>query len=161
MVAAALMALTLSGVCMMNARALALVVATKENVAAVRVLEDRAEQIRSAKWTQITDPAYLRDTLLSNYGGTMTTSESVLGTLTETIDVFSYPLQARDASTITVTRNCSTGVVVATATGNQTMPAKSAVVIDITATWSRGNGNGVARSVMKSMVVSNNGIVKQ
>lgn len=167
--AATILAVTLTGIYVSTGRALATVKATRENVEASRILQDRAEQIRTTTWTNITTSAYLSGNLLSNVtttGSNLIMSEAALGAnVTEAMYVNPYPLPPNyqppqiTGSTIGCFRTISNGTPLVTSTGAATIPSSvSAVMIDFSATWTPGHGGG-SRTMMKSMIVTQKGII--
>ena len=93
-VAAVLITLFLSSLFLLNSMVLRMLRAGNETATASQVLQARAEQIRMANWLNVTDPAYLPNTVLPQVPATAIN----LSTLTETISVGSLPVQRCDAA---------------------------------------------------------------
>lgn len=89
-VAAVLITLFLSSLFLLNSMVLRMLRAGNETATASQVLQARAEQIRMANWLNVTDPAYLPNTVLPQVPATAIN----LSTLTETISVGPYQFNA-------------------------------------------------------------------
>src|SRR4051812_23604383 len=128
-IAGALIALFLGGVFQMNARNIQLLKTGKESFAATVVLEERLEQVRCGKWTDITSAAYLQ-TILAN----PPSSGAQLSNLSEQITVSAYPAAAPPAAANSVTRSSAgAGAVVPS---NAALPKEDLVRVDLRVTWS-------------------------
>src|SRR3954465_10662430 len=83
MLAAAIVAIFLSGLYAANGRVWTMLRASLESNSACRVLNGRAEQLRASTWDQVTRADFLRTSILS----VAPDSGGDLGALTETINV--------------------------------------------------------------------------
>jgi hypothetical protein len=149
MVAMAIVAMFLSGVHLTNSQVMAQARSSLESVSATRDLSGRTEQLRASTWSQVTDSAFLKDTLLavaSDAGGD-------LGNLVETIEV-TAPTGA--AVPIKVRRN-SNGAVTIVNAGDGTMHNQPSARIDVTADWT-GKG-GRSRKRQATLIVGQGGIL--
>jgi uncharacterized protein YsxB (DUF464 family) len=153
-VCAAITVVTIGGIAVMTTQARMMAQVAKENAAATHLLESRAEQLRNAKWSNLTSGTYIRDSLLSVT--TLAASQAPLGNVIETVDMNAYPT-AVTAAEVVVVRSGSTGAVTLTSAGNGTLTSGSSVRVDLTVQWTRLN-NKASRTVMKSMVIANGGI---
>jgi hypothetical protein len=135
MIACAIVALFLAGIYDMNWRGLAMLKSGVDITSASELATNLTEQIRTATWSQITDPAYLSGTVLAK-----SSTVGHLPNVVQQIDVNPYPIPSGygspplGAATIEVKRdasgNCSTVYA-----GNGTVPAQTAVQVDITLSW--------------------------
>jgi hypothetical protein len=153
MVACGIVSLFFAGLFDMNWRGLYMLKSAADGASASQVLANLAEQIRTANWTEITDPTYISGTILTN--------SAALGHLpnaTQTIDVYPYPAPASpSAMQIEAVRNTS-GTVSTTLSGNGQLSAQTAVRVDLTLTWSTAiNRNPHTR--MLSLIVSQSGVL--
>jgi hypothetical protein len=135
MIACGIISLFMAGLYDMNWRGLFMLKAGVDIASATQVSTNLAEQIRTATWTQITDPTYLSGTILTN-----STAVGHLPNVVQKIDVNPYPIPAGYGSpplggaTVEVQRDAS-GNVSTTYAGNSTLASQSAIQIDITLTW--------------------------
>lgn len=139
-VAMAIVVLFLSGVHLMNSQVWRLLNSSLESISGTRTLNGRAEQLRSATWDQITDPSYLRDSILAvapNSGGR-------IGAATESIEVTAYLAPAGTVAPIKVNRDAA-GSASITATGDGTMSEQPSVQIDNAVTWTAKGGQSHTR----------------
>src|SRR5690349_11457591 len=105
--ASGLMALFMSGLFAMNGRNIQLLKAGKESFSATVVIEDRTEQLRRGKWSEITSAAYLQTIL-----DAPPLSGPNLPALSEQIVISAYPPDS-SIPTTTVTRSATGAVAVA------------------------------------------------
>jgi len=152
MVAMAIAAIFLSGVHLTNSQVMVQVRSSLESVAASRDLSSRTEQLRASTWSQVTDSAYLKDTVLagaSDAGGD-------LGNLVETIEVTAHLAPTGTVAPITVRRN-SNGAVIIVNAGDGTMRNQPSVRIDVTADWTAKGGR--SRTRQTTLIIGQGGIV--
>ena len=71
----------------LNSAHLRLVKSSRQSNAATLALQERVEQMRLANWRKITDPDYLKDTLLAS----VPSSAAPLNPITEKITISAYP----------------------------------------------------------------------
>jgi hypothetical protein len=149
--AGALMALFLGGLFEMNARNVQVLKSGKESFAATMVLEERLEQVRGGKWSEITSSGYLQ-TILAN----APSSATQLPSLSEQISVSPYPPAAPPAAANTVTRSVA-GAVAVTST-NAAMAAEDLVRVNLRVTWS-GTPNRRTRVREISTLIADRGLI--
>jgi Tfp pilus assembly protein PilV len=133
----------------LNQQELRIVKSVRESAAASSVLEERVEQLRIATWRQITDVAYLRDSLFP----TIPKSAFAMPGLTEKVTVTAFPNAAactgilieKPANAAVVVRSSGTGL-------DQQRLAKVAVQV----TWLGKDGRQRTREL--ATVISNAGI---
>lgn len=140
-----------SGIFLMNSHVLALVRGTLESTASSRVLQDRAEQIRSATWAQVTSASHHADEVLS----LPSQSAGALRQLTETIEVTAHLATPGTVTRITVERSPS-GTVTTTSPGDPQLASQTSVRVDLTAQWVAKSGRPRMREL--SMVFGEGGI---
>ena len=135
-----------------SSRVWALLRSSLESNSASRVLNGRAEQIRSATWSQITDTDFLATSVMSvkpDAGGE-------LGALNETIDVIAYPTPSPNPPALQITRDNDASLVTTVGAGDGTMINQTSIRINITANWTAKGGK--ARTRQLSMVLSYGGV---
>jgi hypothetical protein len=148
----AIVAIFLSGVHLTNSQVLVQLGSSLESVSASRDLSSRVEQLRASTWSQVTDSAYLKDSLLSvasDAGGD-------LGNLVETIEVTAHLAPAGTVAPLKVRRN-SNGTLKVLDEGDGTMQNQPSVRIDVTADWT-GKG-GRSRMRQATLIVAQGGIL--
>ncbi len=150
LIAAASIALFMSGLFAMNSFSLKTVRAGKETVAASLILQERLDQLRRGSWVNVTDPAYVQAVM-----GTAAGAAAPLSGLVERITINTYPTPA--PTPIHVTRWAS-GIASVDST-NPALRQESMVRADITATWVASR-NGETRTRTISTVIAQGGIVK-
>ena len=149
--AGTLIALFLGGVFEMNARNLQVLKMGKESFAATVALEERLEQLRSGKWSDITSPAYLQ-TILTDPPG----SASQLPALSEQISVSAYPAAAPAGAANSVTRSSAGAVKVMSS--NAALTTQALVRADLRVTWA-GSPGGRTRVRELSTVIGDRGLI--
>lgn len=147
-----IVAVFLSGLHLTNSQVMSQVRASLESVAALRDLTGRTEQVRTSTWSEITNPNYLRGTLLS----VMPDGGGELGSLVEKIDVIAHLAPPGTVDPIVVTR-LANGTASVVNAGGGAMPDQSAVRVDLTASWT-GKG-GRARSRQVSLFIAQGGLI--
>lgn len=148
--AAAIMALFMGGLFVMNGRNMQLLKSAKESFSATVVLEERVERLRRGKWGEITSDAYLQTIL-----GAPPSSAANLPGLAEQIVISAYSPSTGPPST-TVTRD-ATGAV-AVVSSNPALSAADTVLATLRATWSGAPG-GRTRVREISTVIANRGLI--
>ena len=144
--------LFLSGLHLTNSQVVSQVQASLESSAALRVLTGRTERVRATTWSQLTDPTFLRTTLLAetpDYGG-------ALGNLIENFEITAHLAPAGTVPPILLTR-AANGTVAIVNPGDGTMPEQPSVRVNITAAWT-GKG-GRARTRQVSCMVAPGGLL--
>ena len=126
-----------------NSKVWSLVKASVESNAANRTLTGRAEQLRACTWAQVTDAAYLRDTVLAATPDVA----GDLASLGETIDVIASPMPSPSTPSLQVTRNNTTGNVTVVGAGNGGMPLQTGVRVNLTANWISKGGKSHTRQI--------------
>jgi len=147
-IAASILAISFSGIFMMNGQAANVLRSGLESTAAIRVLNGRAEQLRSSTYTQLTDTNYLTTTVF----GMGSDSGGELGQLTETLNVYAYPTAG---TALTVTRG-STGTVTLVSSGPATLATSTSLRADLTAGWVSKGGRARTRQI--TLVFASGGI---
>ena len=151
-IAMTIVAIFLSGLHLTNSQVMSQVRASLESVAALRDLSGRTEQVRSATWTEITDPNFLRTTLLS----TAPDSGPELGGLVENIDVIAHLASPGTVDPIVVTRQANGTATVVNA-GGSAMGTQPSVRVNLTAAWTGKGGRQRTRQV--SLIVAQGGLL--
>ncbi|GEM_PF-2373439 len=137
-----IVALFFGALYMLNSQCLYLLNSGRESLAATGALQDRMEQVRSCRWTQVTLSSGTNSisTLLSSAAS----DAAMLNKATETVTVTGYPTPTSgSAPTFSVSRNNATGVV-SVAAGGSAQSAFSTydlARIDITMAWTASPGN--------------------
>ena len=149
--AAAIMALFMGGLFAMNGRNIQLLKSGKESFSATVVLEERAEQLRRGKWSEITSDTYLQ-TILS----APPSSGANLPSVAEQIVISAYPPVSPALASTIVTRS-STGAVVVVSS-NPVFSTADTVMATFRATWS-GTPGGRTRVREISTVIANRGLI--
>lgn len=147
-IAASIVALGFSGIFMVNGRSANLLRSGLESTAAIRVLNGRAEQLRSSTYTQLTNSDYLTNTVLA----VAPDSGGDLGQLAETLNIYNYPTAGL---AMTLTRQ-SDGTVALVSSGPASLTTATSLRVDITANWTSKGGRGRTRQI--SMVFASGGI---
>ncbi|MES2569240.1 MAG: hypothetical protein V4710_04195 [Verrucomicrobiota bacterium] len=131
-IATGVVALFLSEVFALNNYGLMLVRSAKNSTAAEQCARDRLEKMRNASWERMTDPLYIRDTVLSSVGN----SYPKLGGIVIKVNVMPYPLPSgtTGALPITVTRDAN-GTALITAAGTNNIVNERTVLVKVTITW--------------------------
>ncbi len=140
-----------SGIFLMNSHVLALVRGSVESTASSRVLQDRAERLRGATWTQVTDATYHSGTLLQ----IPPDCTGPLRDLTETISVTAHLATPGTITPITVSRN-SQATIATTSPGSTQLVDEPSVRVDLTASWVAKGGRPRMRQL--SMIFGEGGI---
>lgn len=127
----------------LNAVCLKYIDSTKESVAALQAVQDRAETLRNLAFTDLTSTSYVQTLMAA-----APNSSDYCGKATETVAIRAYPTangttQFTRASNGTVTTNTT-----ATSLGS------TLVQVDISTTWNMTLG-GRPRSEQTSIIVSN------
>jgi hypothetical protein len=143
--AGALIALFMAGLFEMNARNIQLLKTGKESFAATIVLEERLEQLRCGKWTEITSAAFVQTILAAP-----PSSGGQLPALSEQITITAYPPAAPPAAAITVTRSAAGAVAVAS--DNALMPKEDLVRVDLRVTWTGTPGQRTRTRELSTMI---------
>lgn len=152
LVALVIVVFFLAGTYASNIRIWSLMRSSLESSSANRTLNGRAEQLRASTWSQVVDPVYLRDSVLSiapDAGGDMSN-------LFETIDVIAYPAPATPVAAEQVTRDNTSGYANVVAAGDGTMGAQASARINLTATWTAKGGRSRTRQI--SLVFAPGGV---
>jgi hypothetical protein len=152
MVACGIVALFFAGLFDMNWRGLYMLKTAADTASASTVLANLAEQVRTANYTQVTDPTYLSGTILTSSSATLT---GHLPNVTEQIDV--YALSGSTGASIEARRDGS-GNVTTPLTGNGQLSSLSAVRVDITLTWSTALRT-TSHTRMLSLIVGQAGVL--
>jgi len=152
MVAMAIAAVFLSGVHLTNSQVMVQVRSSLESVAASRDLSSRTEQLRASTWSQVTDSASLKDTVLA----VASDGAGDLGDLVETIEVTAHLAAADTVAPIKVRRD-SHGAVSIVNAGDGTMHNQPSVRIDVTADWTAKGGR--SRTRQTTLIIGQGGIV--
>ena len=146
--ATAIFAVGFAGLYTGSAQVIFLLGAQRETHSANLCIQERVEQIRSATYSQITDPNYVRNTLMA----TATTSSSGLSPTIETIAVSAYP--PTGGSSLQVTRQ---GSGVTLDSNNSTLASGAAVRVDFSLTWNaRQRGRSRNRQII--LILAKGGI---
>ena len=153
-VACGIVSLFFAGLFQMNWRGLYMLKSGMDAASASQTLTNLAEQIRTATFTEITDPKYLSGTILAN-----STATGHLPSVTQTIDVQPYPSAGASGASIQAVRS-SSGTSSVTVAGNHTLPSQSSVRVDITLTWNTALNN-TPHTRMLSLIVSSAGVLGQ
>jgi hypothetical protein len=151
-VAITIVAIFLSGLHLTNSHVMSQVRASLESNSAMRVLGARAEQVRSAPWTQVTDPTYLQSAEFF----TVPQNNGELGSLTETIQLTAHLAAPGSVAPITVSRSPGGAVTVIDA-GDGTMGSQSSARVDLTAAWTGKGGRPHTRQV--TLVIGQGGLL--
>jgi hypothetical protein len=149
-IAVAIVAVFLSGLYDMNARALSLLKSGLEGVSGTRTLSNTIELVRTATWVQATDPNYIANTILAN-----APAPGHMANAIETIELNTIPPDA--AAKITATR-AADGTVTITSPGNGSIPSRIVITADVTITW-RTTFNSIQHKRMVSALLSPGGIM--
>jgi hypothetical protein len=153
MIAIAVVGVFLASVYAVNSQVWLQMRSTVESVAATRCLNGRNEQLRASTWTQVTDPNYLRDSILSvppDSGG------DLAGSLVETIDVTAYLAPLGTVTPMQVRRN-SSGVATVVNAGDGTMLNQTSARLNVTATWTAADGRSRTRQI--TLIAGQGGIL--
>jgi type II secretory pathway pseudopilin PulG len=144
----AILTLVLGCVFAMNAHILGLLKQGKESTFATELIQERIEQLRTGNWTQVTDPAYLRNAV-----GGRTTTATNLPEVTETITV--EPRDNPSNLSISYTRNPDNTVSPASATGSD-LTTQNSVKVTVDIQW-KSRGRTRRRSMVT--VLTRDGII--
>ena len=119
-----------SGIFLMNSHVLSLLRGSVESTASIRVLQDRAEQLRGSTWEQLTDASHHSTLILA----IPPASSGPLRNLQETIAVTAHLAAPGAVMPIEVQRDVA-GTVTTTSAGDGTMVDQPSVRLDLTASW--------------------------
>jgi hypothetical protein len=155
MIACAIVSLFFAGLYQANWRGLYMLKSGIDGASATQVLTNLAEQIRTANWTQITDPTYISGTILTN-----STAVGHLPNAVQTMDVYPYPAPPPPSTMEIEAVRHADGSVSTTLTGNGQLSAQSAVRVDLTLTWNTAL-NSTPHKRMLSLIVTPAGILGQ
>jgi len=134
-----------------NSNVLGLLRTAKDNVSASQALQERVEQMRIANWVQITDAAYLKNTLFA----ANTNSTGALSTPVETITVSAHPARAGFATAQIVRQNNVTTIV----STNAALKDERMVRVDVKLVW-KGFPRNRQRVRATTALVAQGGITK-
>jgi hypothetical protein len=123
-----------SAIYALNSQCLYTLNSGRKAFSASEALQDRMEQLRSCKWSQITDANYLKNSVLN----TASSDSAFLNSCTETVTVSAYPVPS-PAQSFTVTRQANGSV--PTPTTNAAVANGDLVRIDVTLDWMSSPGN--------------------
>lgn len=143
LIAMAIIVLFFGALFAVNSQGLYLLNSGREAVVANVCLRDRTEQLRNCTWTQLTDSAYLRDSVLNS----ASSDASNLGQLTETVTINSYPIAINPP--ISVVRSNGSSSVVST---NATIANGTLVRIDDTLSWTAGPGGRARKQAISTLM---------
>jgi hypothetical protein len=149
LVAAAVTAIGFLAVTILNTANLRFVKSARQSNAATLCLQERAEQFRLADWRKITDPVYLRDSLLA----TPTRSSAPLSGISEKITVAAFP-DDTVAQKLIVQRNTDGSRVVLVSGGG--LATQQLAKVDLQVSWIGSDGR--LRSRATTTLMANGGI---
>ena len=149
--AGAIMALFMGGLFELNGRNMQMLKSGKESFAATVILEERLEQLRSGKWSDITSPAYLQTIL-----ATPARSADQLSSVAEQIVISDYPAASPAAVANTVARSPSGSVSIISS--NAALAKEDLVRADVRITW-KGTPGGRTRVRDISTVIADRGLI--
>jgi hypothetical protein len=133
----------------LNMSNLRTVKSARQSNAATLCLQERAEQLRLADWRKITDPVYLRDTLLAN----STKSAGPLSAISEKIIVTAFPDEEAAQQLVVVRNTNGSRVVLLSGDG---LAAQRLAKIDLQVSWQGTDGRTRTRAT--TTLMTNGGI---
>ncbi len=148
LVAIAIVVLFFGALYAINSQNLFLLNAGRGAAIAGKCLQDRAEQLRNCKWSQLTDANYLQNNVLN----TSPLGVANLGLVTETVTIKAYPLASPSPATISVVRANGSANITST---NNSMVNQDMVRVDSSLTWTTGVG-GRTRTQSASTLIAKN-----
>jgi len=113
-----------------NSQGLYVLNSGREAVVANVCLRDRIEQLRNCTWAQLTDPTYLRNSVLNS----SPSGAAYLNSVTETLTINSYPVAGNP---IILTRTNGSASVTS---GNAALASSTLVRVDEVFSWTAGPG---------------------
>ena len=152
-IAVSIVGVFLSTLLAMSSNVLGLLRTAKDNVSATQTLQERVETMRIANWAQITNAAYLANTLLA----TPPDSSAGLGEPIETVTVTAYRDGVADSTVRAeaVRQNGGTRVI----TANPALQNERMVRVDVQLRW-RGFPNNRPRERVITTLIAKGGIAK-
>ncbi|EDY17478.1 hypothetical protein CfE428DRAFT_4995 [Chthoniobacter flavus Ellin428] len=154
MLACGIVAIFLAGLYDMNWRGLFVLKSSIDVSSASELTTNLAEQIRTATWTQITDPAYLSGTIMAN-----STTVGHLPNVVQTITAYPYGSTLGNGETVQVQRDAG-GNVATVLPGNGNLSAESSIQVDITVNW-HSTFKSVPHTRVVRLIASQGGILGQ
>lgn len=153
MISALLVATFFASIFEVNAVCLRLVNGSKENVAAIQGVQDRLETLRNLSYTDLTNAAYLRDTILPAPSNVSEFGKKVV----EEVTVVSYdtdnPAGGTVGSGIKLTRAAGASVTPTLVTSDAAVPTSKAVLVTVKYTWNMAL-SGRSRTEETSSIIS-------
>jgi len=150
-VALGLLGIGLSGIFVANSRVLTQIRSMKQTSAATQALQERIDQVRRAKWSDVTSSTYLRDNVLN----VPSTAGAALPNLVEEIDLGPYP--ALPNPRIKIQRLANGSLSVVSVSPNLATQTKS-VSVFVRLSW-KGN-NGITRKRECATIIAKEGLTK-
>lgn len=155
-IASVLVAMVLGSLAATNSLCLGLVKAHREGIAAGELMEERLEQFRGGRWTQVTTASGIRDDILSVEAA----PEGDLTNCRETVTVAVYPpLDPPSTPIVVERRNGVVTIISEPAAGNVSMRQALAVRVDVRVRW-KSRQHGGPRSMETSSVVAIGGLLR-
>ncbi len=148
-IALAIGALAISGAMAVNSHQLRLVKATREASAASHSMQERLEQVRTATWSQITDPTYVSETLFSS----LPRSIAPLDRYREMITISAWPEGSGPVLCVEKAPKQSARIVSA----GVGIAGQHLLKVDFQIRWGGGEGKRERRREL-STIISNGGI---
>lgn len=149
LVAAGVAAVGFMAVLFLNMSNLRTVKSARQSNAATLCLQERAEQLRLADWRKITNPVYLRDTLLAN----STRSAAPLSEISEKITVTAFPDEAAAQQLVVVRNTNGNRVVLVSGDG---LATQRLAKVDLQVNWKGSDGRSRTRAT--TTLMANGGI---
>ncbi len=146
-VAVGVLVLFLAGFFAASSHATNLLGAQRDTVAASQMLQERTEAIRRITFSELTDAAFVQNTLLASPAS----SAILLNGVTEVLTISAYP--GNGSPSLQATRKKG---VVTVDSNNPALAGGVMVRVDLQLTWNSANGRPRARSV--STIVAKGGI---
>lgn len=148
MVAIAIVILFFTAIYAINSQSLFLLSAGRGAAIAGKCLQDRTEQLRNCKWSQLTDANYLQNNVLD----TSPLGVANLGLVTETVTIKAYPLASPSPAPISVVRANGSANITST---NNSMVDQDMVRVDSSLTWTTGIGGRTRTQSVSTLIAKN------
>lgn len=137
-VATTIVALSFAALFTLNSQCLYVLNSGREALNASQALQDRMEQLRSARWAQVTTASGA--TSISTFLSSAVSSAAFLDKTIETIKITGYPAPATgSAPTFSVVRQ--NGAVTSSGSAQSAFATYDLVRIDVTLSWTAAPGN--------------------
>jgi Tfp pilus assembly protein PilV len=154
MMAVAIIGLSLGAMMTLNGHQLRMVKVSRDLNAATLYQQERVEQLRQARWPDLTSGTYLADTYMS----TRPQSRMALNQISESIRVSAYPTAVMGSNPLKVAQTAGSAATIHNTENGFALTAERLVLVEMELAWKGADGRHQSRAT--STLISNSGVTR-